>query len=59
MLERRFGYKVITADDGLEAVRTFRSHKEEIRLVLLDLSMPGMNGWQTLANSGRCGRAFR
>ncbi|MBF0529831.1 MAG: PAS domain S-box protein [Deltaproteobacteria bacterium] len=49
VFERQSGYKVITAGDGFEAVETFRAHKDEIRLVLLDFSMPGMNGWQTLA----------
>jgi CheY-like chemotaxis protein len=27
----------------------FRARKDEISLVLLDLSMPGMNGWETLS----------
>jgi PAS domain S-box-containing protein len=49
MLEQRLGYKVITAGDGFEAVEIFRSRKDEFSLVLLDLSMPGMNGWETLS----------
>ena len=49
MLEERLGYKVITAGDGFEAVEIFRSRKDEFCLVLLDLSMPGMNGWETLS----------
>ncbi|MBF0497790.1 MAG: response regulator, partial [Deltaproteobacteria bacterium] len=48
VLERLLGYKVLTAGDGFEAVKIFRAHKDEVCLVLLDLSMPGMNGWQTL-----------
>jgi len=45
----RLGFAVIEATDGLEAVEVFRRHKDEIRCVLCDLTMPRMNGWQTLA----------
>jgi two-component system, cell cycle sensor histidine kinase and response regulator CckA len=45
----RIGYQVVTAGDGFEAVKIFRERKDEIRLVLLDLTMPGLNGWETLA----------
>ena len=38
------GYEVAGAGDGSEAVEIFRAHKEEISIILLDLSMPGMNG---------------
>jgi two-component system, cell cycle sensor histidine kinase and response regulator CckA len=48
MLERILGYTVIVAGDGREAIDIFQSQKDEFRFVLLDLSMPGMNGWQTL-----------
>lgn len=40
---------MVTASDGYEALEVFKNRKDEISLVLLDLSMPGMNGWQTLA----------
>ena len=43
MLER-LGFRVLTAVDGIEAVETFRRHHEEIRLVLLDMTMPRMDG---------------
>ena len=43
------GYTVLEAGDGLEAMETFRRHQPEIRLVLCDLTMPHMNGWETLA----------
>ena len=39
-----FGYRVLTADDGAEAVAVFAQHKEEIVLVLLDMAMPVMDG---------------
>jgi two-component system, cell cycle sensor histidine kinase and response regulator CckA len=45
----RFGLVVLAAKDGVEAVEVFRHHQDEIRCVLLDLTMPRMNGWETLA----------
>ncbi|MEI7671951.1 MAG: PAS domain S-box protein, partial [Deltaproteobacteria bacterium] len=44
----RLDYSVIEAKDGVEAMELFRQHKDEIRLVLSDLTMPRMNGWETL-----------
>jgi signal transduction histidine kinase/CheY-like chemotaxis protein len=38
------GFTVITACDGSEAVTVFREHQEEITLVLMDLTMPKMDG---------------
>jgi len=49
MLEH-FGFEVLTARDGLEAVEIFRVRAHDIRLVLTDLSMPRMNGWETLTS---------
>ncbi len=43
------GFRVIPAGNGLEAVEIFRERKDEINLVILDLTMPGINGWETLA----------
>jgi len=45
---KEFGYEVIVAADGLEAQEKFREHRDEVLLVLLDQSLPGMNGWETL-----------
>jgi len=39
-----YGYKVLLAEDGVDAVRTFRENSKEIGLVVLDMLMPGMNG---------------
>jgi PAS domain S-box-containing protein len=44
----RLGCQVVTAAGGLDAVEILRACEEKIRLVLLDLTMPGLNGWQTL-----------
>ena len=38
------GFTVITACDGLDAVEKFREHAGEIVAVLLDLTMPNMDG---------------
>jgi CheY-like chemotaxis protein len=38
------GYKVLEADDGATALRELRART--VCLVLLDLWMPGMNGWE-------------
>jgi PAS domain S-box-containing protein len=44
----RLGFKVLEAKDGVEAVEVFREHRNEIRCVLSDLTMPRMNGWETI-----------
>lgn len=41
------GFDVLFADSGDEAIREFSQGKFDI--VLLDLRMPGLNGWETLA----------
>ena len=46
---KRLGFTVITAVDGLEAVEKFRIRQEDICLAVLDLTMPRMDGWQTLS----------
>ena len=38
------GFAAISARDGIEAVEVFREHADEISLVLLDLTMPRLNG---------------
>lgn len=40
------GYEVLTACDGREGLEMVRRHRP--RLVLLDLLMPGCNGYETL-----------
>jgi PAS domain S-box-containing protein len=39
-----YGYKVILAEDGKEAVRKFTENKDNIQLVMLDMIMPKMGG---------------
>ena len=38
------GFKVISAVDGIDAVTKFRDHADEIVVVLMDLTMPNMDG---------------
>ncbi len=40
----RHGFDVLTANDGREAVGTFSKERHRIKLVLLDLTMPEMDG---------------
>ncbi|MDQ2986231.1 MAG: PAS domain S-box protein [Armatimonadota bacterium] len=46
-LERE-GYAVLTAENGLQAVQTFKENSSEIDCVLLDLTMPVLNGDEAL-----------
>jgi ABC-type amino acid transport substrate-binding protein/signal transduction histidine kinase len=46
MLER-CGFDVLTAKDGREALDVFNQNKDKIECVLLDLTMPHMNGEET------------
>ena len=43
-----FGYKVITAGNGKEALEIYRVEKDRISLILLDLIMPVMDGKKCL-----------
>jgi two-component system cell cycle sensor histidine kinase/response regulator CckA len=45
----RLGFTVLDAANGTEAVELFPRHKDVIRFVLCDLTMPHMSGWDTLA----------
>lgn len=43
----RLGFTVLTAADGRAAVDLFRARADEITLVLLDMTMPRLNGTET------------
>ena len=45
---KRSGFTVYEAKDGVEAVEVFQKHRDEIGCVLCDLTMPRMDGWETL-----------
>jgi two-component system cell cycle sensor histidine kinase/response regulator CckA len=42
------GYRVLTANDGAEAVALYAEHKDEIKAVLTDTMMPYMDGPATI-----------
>ena len=49
------GFETLEAGDGLEALRLFETRQSDIRLVLLDLTMPRMDGeeaYRVLRRSG-------
>jgi len=39
-----YGYTVLVADNGADAVERFREHRDRIDLLILDVIMPKMNG---------------
>ena len=43
-LMERAGFKVLTATDGRAAVELFRASKDDIHAVVVDMTMPGMDG---------------
>ncbi len=43
------GYEPLCAAGGAEALRLFAERADEVRVVLLDMTMPGMGGEETLA----------
>jgi len=47
------GFAVLTACDGGDAIRVFRRHAREVVAIVLDLTMPVMNGEETAAELQR------
>ncbi len=43
---KKSGYEVVEAEDGDETIRLFQAYKNEINLIILDIMMPGLNGWE-------------
>ena len=48
-LLNKFGYKVVTANDGKEALEIYQRDGNRISLIILDLIMPVMDGKKCLA----------
>lgn len=43
------GYEVLRASNGLEALMVYSSYRQRIDLVLIDVDMPQMNGFELAA----------
>ncbi|MFH0983504.1 MAG: PAS domain-containing protein [Planctomycetota bacterium] len=48
MTLERFGFTVLTAADGRQALEVFQRHADEIAAVLLDMTMPQLSGEEVL-----------
>ena len=44
----KFGYQVLTAIDGTDALAAYAEHRDRIALVLTDMMMPFMDGTATI-----------
>lgn len=44
----KYGYRVLTASDGTEAVALFAQHRDDIDLVVTDMEMPHLDGPATI-----------
>ena len=42
------GYQILEAEDGEKAVEIFEENKNKIKLILLDVMMPKLDGWSVL-----------
>ena len=47
-LLERYGYRVLLAESGEEALLQFSAHSGNIDMIILDLGMPGMGGYRCL-----------
>jgi len=56
---KRMGLRVLTAADGEAAVACFREHARDITFVVLDLTMPKLDGSRTLAELRRLDPAVK
>ena len=54
-----FGYRVVTATDGAEAVAVYAKHQNDIAVVLTDMMMPVMDGPATIRALQRINAAVK
>jgi DNA-binding response OmpR family regulator len=43
---KKYGYDVVEAEDGDQAYELFQANRNDINLIILDIMMPGLNGWE-------------
>ena len=53
------GFEVLTAADGREAVACYAKNADRIDLVLLDLGLPRLGGWQAYLEMRKANPALR
>jgi PAS domain S-box-containing protein len=46
MMLEAIGFDIVTAKDGIEALEQLKRHRAEIALIILDLTMPRMDGFE-------------
>jgi signal transduction histidine kinase len=59
LMLQRLGFDVITANDGREGVDVFSSRQDDIAAVVLDMTMPNMDGNEALAEMRKIKPAVR
>ena len=42
------GYQILEAEDGERAIEVFEENKNKVKLILLDVMMPKLDGWSVL-----------
>ena len=53
MILEKSGFTVLTAGDGADGIQVFRRYVREVSAIILDLTMPAMNGEEALAELRR------
>ena len=42
------GYQILEAEDGEKAIEVFEENRNKVKLILLDVMMPKLDGWSVL-----------
>lgn len=54
-----YNYKVLTANDGIEAIALYAQHQDKINVVLIDMMMPEMDGFTAIRTLQRMNPAVK